>query len=285
MTILKGYLLLWKNSLHLCSSNLTRTLATKILQKRNTAKSTFNRFILLFSLLFLGLLLYQFIQSRGANFVRYKEFGIDIPVNYSIHGIDISHHNGTIDWKEVKEMNIRGIKIGFAFIKATEGTNYTDEQFARNWKQSKQYGVTRGAYHFFNENKTGKEQAEHFIKTVGPLLPGDLAPVLDIEENRGTPKEILIKEALEWLAIIEKHYGIKPIVYSYVNFYQQQLGTAFDAYPFWAAHYNEKHQPRTDRNWQLWQHNENGRVNGIKEKVDFNVFKGDLFDFKRLMVF
>jgi lysozyme len=259
-------------------------LGTASKNKSSKKSSLLSKIAIFFSLAFMGLLTYQWMQNSDTHFVRYKEFGIDIPVNYTIHGIDVSHHNATIDWKEVRAMNIRGIKITFAFIKATEGVDYTDNQFARNWMQSKKSGVTRGAYHYFSPTKSGKEQAAHFIATVGDLLPGDLPPVLDIEEYKGVDNDRLVKEALDWLQIVEDHYKVKPIVYTYVSFYKAQLGSAMDAYPFWAAHYNEKRQPRTNRDWQIWQHNENGRVNGISQPVDFNVFKGDIFDFKRLLL-
>jgi lysozyme len=273
-----------KNPLHLCNSIYNNRLAKEKRTPKKRKRSKPGLFIILFSFLFCTLLIYQFFKNQATHFVRYDEFGIDIPVNYSIHGIDVSHHNEDIDWKEVKNMNIRGIHISFVFIKATEGVSYKDSQFDRNWLQSKKAGITRGAYHYFSEGITGKEQAAYFIKTVGPLEPGDLAPVLDIEENNLVPVNILQQEALVWLDLVEKHYGIRPIVYSFVNFYETKLGSAFDGYPFWAAHYKEKYQPRTNRSWQIWQHNENGHVNGISEKVDFNVFKGDLYDFRKLLV-
>jgi lysozyme len=255
---------------------------TKTIQKNNS--SSLSKIVIFVSIFFLALLGYQLWKNSTTRFVRYKEFGIDIPINYSIHGIDVSHHNNVIDWQEVKAMNIRGVTIRFAFIKATQGVNYVDDQFARNWKQSKKNGVTRGAYHFFNEFKTGAEQAKNFIATVGDLLPGDMPPVLDIEENSGVSKEILNREALIWLHIIEDYYKVKPIVYTYVSFYKTWLGDAFDSYPFWAAHYKEKNQPRTNRDWQIWQHSEEGRVNGIEGNVDFNAFNGDIFVFKRMLV-
>jgi lysozyme len=253
-------------------------------EKIKNSSSTLNKILIVCSIAFIGLLGYQWWINGDAKFVRYKEFGIDIPVNYTIHGIDVSHHNGIINWDEVKKMNIRGITISFAFIKATQGSSNSDNQFARNWLQAKKYGVVRGAYHYYNELKTAKEQADNFIKTVGDILPGDLPPVLDIEENNGTPKELLCKGALEWLRLIEAHYKVKPILYTYVNFYEKNLNADFDTYTLWAAHYNEKHQPRISRNWLIWQHNDNGRVNGIEDAVDFNVFNGDLFTFKKMLV-
>jgi lysozyme len=106
-------------------------------------------------------------------FVRYKEFGIDIPVAYAIHGIDVSHHQDNIDWKAVSSMQASNIKLGFAFIKATEGLGRVDNAFRRNWFNIGQTGIPRGAYHYFIASKSGKAQAENFIETV-QLLPGDL---------------------------------------------------------------------------------------------------------------
>jgi lysozyme len=226
---------------------------------------------------------YQYFNARQTRFVSYKEFGIKIPINYSIHGIDISHHQGAINWKMVRNMNVNGIKVRFAFIKATEGAQLTDSEFTKNWVATKKYGITRGAYHFFNEFASGKIQAEHFIKTVGPLYSGDLPPVLDLEQNRGMPNERLIQEAIIWMNIVEKHYGIKPIIYTYISFYKDVLGKAFDNYPFWAAHYKETNEPAIHRNWEIWQHSEEATVSGINTKVDFNAYKGDIFSFNKLL--
>lgn len=226
----------------------------------------------------------QWWRTRDTRFVRYKEFGIDIPVNYSIHGIDVSRYQGVVDWKEVKAMNIRGISMKFAFIKATEGIGGKDPSFKRNWKRCAEAGITRGAYHFFVTGKDGREQARNFIETVGDLKRGDLAPVLDIERTNGVRDSALAREALEWLQVVEDYYKIKPLVYTYADFYDDHLGAAFNNYPFWVAHYEEKDQPRTSRNWSFWQHSDEGHVNGIVGNVDFNAFNGDIYDLQKLMV-
>src|SRR6218665_978724 len=95
--------------------------------------------------------LYGYIKYKAyhVHFVRYSAFGIDIPVNYEIHGIDVSHHQDVIDWSEVKSMNIEDMRLGFAFIKATEGLINVDRMFKRNWYKAGEEGMTRGAYHFF----------------------------------------------------------------------------------------------------------------------------------------
>ena len=226
---------------------------------------------------------YQIWVNSRSDFVRYAEFGINIPRNYSIHGIDVSKYQESIAWEEVKSMQVADIKLGFAFIKATEGIGNIDKQFRRNWKKAKEAGIIRGAYHFFVPTKDGRMQAENFIRQV-ELDSGDLPPVLDIERTFGVSKKRLHAELLEWLSIVENHYGVKPIIYTNVDFYKTKLGEAFDSYPLWAAHYYHPRQPRIDRTWAFWQHSEEGRVNGIRAKVDFNVFNGDSLSFKSLLV-
>jgi lysozyme len=226
---------------------------------------------------------YDWWLSRKARFVKYPAFGISIPENYSIHGIDVSRYQQTIAWDAVREMKVKKIRLGFAFIKATEGIGNVDPQFHRNWRKSKQSGVIRGAYHFFLASKDGRSQAEHFIRTV-ELQPGDLPPVVDIELTNGTPTVALKKELKEWLAVVEEYYKVKPIIYTNVDFYSRHLDKEFDSYPLWAAHYYQYNEPRIRRSWSFWQHSEEGRVNGIYSKVDFNVFNGDSTEFRSLLI-
>jgi lysozyme len=226
---------------------------------------------------------YHFTHIQQAKFVRYPAFGIDIPENYKIHGIDVSRFQGFVDWPSVRQMKVKDVKINFAFIKATEGLGNVDKQFRRNWKKAEQAKMPRGAYHFFLATKSGKAQAKNFISTVD-LQPGDLPPVLDIEQLYGVKPEKMRKEVTDWLTMVEDHYEVKPIIYTYVNFYTRHLGNDFDDYPLWVAHYLEKDKPRIDRPWIFWQHNERGRVNGITRPVDFNVFNGDTTAFKKLLI-
>lgn len=216
-------------------------------------------------------------------FVRYAAFGIDMPVNYSIHGIDVSHHQSSIDWQDVKDMRVKNIRMGFSFIKATEGLGRVDAQYRRNWYNAKAAGMPRGAYHFFIASKSGKAQAENFIETVS-LSPGDLPPVLDVEQTNGASVADVRQRVKDWLDMAEAHYKVKPIIYTNVDFYENYLAGVFDNYPLWVAHYLIKDKPRIERKWLFWQHSERGHVNGIDAFVDFNVFNGDSSDFKKLLV-
>jgi lysozyme len=216
-------------------------------------------------------------------FIQYPAFGISLPPNYEIHGIDISHHQYNIDWQEVKAMKDQNVTVGFSFIKATEGMGMVDNMFRKNWYKIKEAGLPRGAYHFFISSKSGKAQAANFIETV-QLDKGDLPPVLDIEQANGATPAQIVQGAKEWLTTIEEYYKVKPIIYTYVDFYEKYLAKGFEDYPLWVAHYLQHDKPRIQRKWLFWQHNEKGRVNGIDAFVDFNVFSGDSTDFKQLLI-
>ncbi len=241
------------------------------------------------SIVFLGILvmlsfrLYEWWLERKAHFVRYEAFGIEVPTHYSVHGIDVSKYQEVIDWESVKAMNVEDIRLQFAFIKATEGNVNEDRCFKKNWARAKEAGMVRGAYHFFLATKSGKTQAENFIATV-ELQPGDMPPVLDVEQSYGVKADKLRQRVKEWLETVENYYGVKPILYTNVDFYKQILRDEFDNYPLWVAHYLQKEKPRIYRDWHFWQYSEQGRVNGILYKVDFNVFNGDSTDFKNILI-
>jgi lysozyme len=226
---------------------------------------------------------YKWWRYFKAKSTHYAAFGISIPNDYSIHGIDVSKYQDIIAWEEVKAMKVSNIQIGFVFIKATEGIGNTDPQFRRNWKRARSNDIIRGAYHFFIASKDGKMQAENFIKRVD-LQTGDLPPVLDVEQLNGVSAGQLRNGVKRWLQTAENYYGIKPVIYTNVDFYNRYLGSDFDIYPLWVAHYYEPGQPRIQREWSFWQHNDQGNVNGIIPKVDFNVFKGDSLSFRAILV-
>ncbi len=240
----------------------------------------FLTFLFLIGLLIISV--YTFRYFNPSEMIRYPQFGIAIPSKYEIHGIDVSRYQSRINWQEVKSMNVGGIRIGFCFIKATEGFDCVDERFNRNWTEAKKVDLPRGAYHFFDPCKSGKLQATNFIKTV-ELGKNDLPPVLDIEVVNGTTKKELQQRIREWLVIIEQKYRSKPIIYTNVDFYENYLAGDFDGYPLWVAHYFAKNKPCISRDWLFWQHNENGRVNGISASVDFNVFHGDSIAFRKIL--
>lgn len=231
----------------------------------------------------LSYIIYMYVQQREAKFAVYPGFGISLPLGYEIHGIDISKHNGYIYWPAVTTMKVKDVRVGFVFMKATEGTSLVDAQFKRNWKTAKEQNITRGAYHFFLSSRSGADQAKNFLNTVD-LSEGDLPPVLDIEELHRVSAAEMRKQLQVWLDMVGKSCGTKPIIYTNVDFYKNYLEGYFDKYPLWVAHYFAGGKPSTDAKWIFWQHSDKGKINGIRAAVDFNVFKGDSADFEKLLL-
>jgi lysozyme len=197
--------------------------------------------------------------------------------NYKLHGVDVSRHQRLIDWQSIQDAGFT-----FAFIKATEGVMLRDSFFEQNWSGARQKKITRGAYHFFIAEKNAGVQAANFIINV-KLEPGDLPPVLDVETTRGRTGEEIRAGMRQWLAIVEKAYGVKPIIYSNPLFYNTYLAGHFDGYKFWIASYGKKKKieaPQID--WHFWQYTDEGKLDGIAKEVDLNVFHGDSSEFFKL---
>ena len=215
---------------------------------------------------------------------HYEKFGIRIPRKYDVHGIDVSSYQSKIDWQKVNAMEYNGIKINFAFIKATEGVTLVDPYFQRNWRESRQAGVIRGAYHYFKPLKSGIWQARFFLQTL-KVEAGDLPPVIDIEESAGLGADALIPNLQDFLNEVEKQTKVKPIIYTGYQFYIDHLKGNFDDYPLWIAHYYQPSLKLSSKtHWDFWQHADNAHIDGIKSRVDMNVFNGELEDLSSLLI-
>lgn len=209
----------------------------------------------------------------------FKGYGVCLPVNYKVHGIDVSHHQGEIDWEAVKATDKQEYPIRFVFMKATEGGNHKDRLFVDNFRQAREVGLVRGAYHFYNPNTDPIRQADFFISQV-KLETGDLAPVLDIE-RKPRNKAQLQADLVKFLNRLEQHYGVKPIIYTSYKYRLHYLDTPeLSSYPLWIAHYYVD-ALSYDGPWQFWQHTDYGTVPGIEENVDLNVFNGSWNDLLR----
>lgn len=206
------------------------------------------------------------------------------PAGYEIHGIDISHYQGDIDWKQLKNAMIQDCPLRFVMIKATEGTSRLDDNFNDNFYNAKKYELIRGAYHFWSNKSTARKQAYYYLKQVH-LEDGDLPPILDVEHK---PKDKSIEkfqqEVLTWLHIVEDKYHVKPIIYTYYKFKDTYLSApVFDDYPYWIAHYYVD-KVEYKGAWKFWQHTDAGQLPGIKGFVDFNVYNGSYYDLKKMTI-
>jgi lysozyme len=174
--------------------------------------------------------------------------------------------------------------IRFIMIKATEGASRVDENFADNFHQAREYGFTRGAYHFYSVYSPAEKQARFFISHV-KLENGDLPPVLDVEHKpKHQSDEEFAASILKWLDIVERHYGVKPIIYTYYKFKTRYLSDpVFDSYPYWIAHYYVD-EVEYGGPWKFWQHTDAGRLPGIKGQVDFNIYNGSFYDLRKMTI-
>jgi lysozyme len=193
-------------------------------------------------------------------------------------GIDVSHHQQRINWDTVASRRA----VDFAFVKATEGRDFTDSLFCHNWEDLRRLGIRRGAYHFFRPQGCGDEQARHFLATID-MYPGDMAPVLDVETTDGMPSEIMITEMRVWLQMVEERLRVRPIIYTNQFFYEKYLAGIFDRYPLWVAKYSSEIPLLTNNKaWDLWQYDNQGCIDGISRRVDLNIFEGTSDMFERL---
>src|SRR5687768_14953240 len=117
--------------------------------KRKKKKPSGKAIVAVLAIVCTGVVAWYVWKREAPHYLRYREFGIEIPPDYGIHGIDVSKYQSYIDWEEVKMMQVAGVQIGFAFIKATEGINNKDQYFKRNWRKAHDAKVVTGAYHFF----------------------------------------------------------------------------------------------------------------------------------------
>lgn len=183
-------------------------------------------------------------------------------------GIDVSHYQGYINWEDVA----RADNVCFAYIKATEGASYVDDFYMRNLRGAKQAGIPVGVYHFFSPTVSALVQLENFRSNVDPRHQ-DLIPIVDVEK-RGKGSLAQFQGRLKaFLDGVEKMFGVKPIIYTGVNFYAKYLEGRFTGYKFMVARYAEEFPGLSeDVPIVLWQYSSTSYVDGIRGHVDRSVF-------------
>ena len=212
--------------------------------------------------------------------------GAPPPPGYRHFMVDLSHHNPRqVQWDSLKVVLDRGgntskdisgakaiLPLKHVIMKATEGESLKDRHFSLWWEEAGSAGFSRGAYHFFRSSKDARLQAQNYIESV-TLTHRDLPPILDIETvHAGCTREQLCSKALQWLRMVEEHYGRTPIVYASDSFVKDWLNKEItDYYPLWVARYNSE-PPRT-AGWQYWQFTDQAVVYGVKGKVDLSVVR------------
>lgn len=191
-----------------------------------------------------------------------------------LKGVDISSYQGETDWVVLSK------QMDFVFVKATEGSSYTDEMFARNFAGARAAGLYTGAYHFFSFDSPGSTQAENFISVLDEtgLTEGMLPPVIDVElygEYTKSPKaaEEVAAELEDMITALEKRYGKKPMIYCTDRAYRL-YNEGFGDCPLWRR--NVYFKPLRD-DWTFWQYSDTEQLDGYEGDegyIDMDLFKG-----------
>lgn len=188
--------------------------------------------------------------------------------SYKIKGLDVSNHQNVIEWDKVSSKDYK-----FIFIKATEGEDFVDKSFERNWKGATDYGFLVGAYHFFATSSTGECQANNFIRTV-PVEASSLPAVIDIEVNINDNKEVVRDNINVMIDMLAETYGKRPILYVTYDTYNTFVKGYFEDCRIWIRDIIKLPALEDKREWTFWQYCNRERINGIDTYVDINAFHG-----------
>lgn len=207
-------------------------------------------------------------------------------------GIDVASHQHPNDIK-INYDKVRSAGVRFVLVKATEGMTYFNDHYIEDRSAATAAGLVTGSYHYARPEKdmtSASEQAKQFAAvTLSSRLPGDLPPILDIEEDGGLTVSELNQWVTAFIATLETLAGRKPIIYTYPSFWMYNMGntTRFSHYPLWIADYNGKRLPTTPlpggwKDYAFWQHSSTGHIDGVPAVVDLNVFNGSLIDLEKM---
>lgn len=240
----------------------------------------------------LGATIYTFGNTRGwedfdvndtiipqgvANHIRAVANQTPTQVKSSV-GIDVSHHQGVIDWEQVKNSGVE-----FAFIRTHFGATTPDAQFTRNWAEAKKHGIIRGAYQYFRPTQDAVRQAEVFLVRYKPES-GDLPPALDVEVEDGVPVSGIVAGIKNWLEVVQRVTKVRPLIYTSDGFWDK-LGNPQVEADLWVASWTDRSTPSLPNNWKtykFWQYKVGaaGEVPGITTRIDRNRFNGTLEQLK-----
>lgn len=199
------------------------------------------------------------ISTQSHINARYKE------------GIDVSHYQGHIDWDQVAGST----KISYVYLKATEGANFLDDTYERNLREARRVGLSVGSYHFYRPNVSPEEQLRN-LTTYVKAAEQDLVPLIDIESRGKVSEQKFVADLKTFIRMVERHYGKKPLLYSYQNFYNRHLSGEFAGYPWMIAKYQSERPILNDgKDYIMWQYSSTGSIPGIKGNVDRSRLMGN----------
>lgn len=191
-----------------------------------------------------------------------------------MEGIDVSHWEGDINFREVKDAGIR-----FVYIKSSEGDSLIDPDFERNYREARKARLKIGFYHYVTARTTeeAKREARHFAEVIrGKKYHG--RPVMDFESFGNLTRERINEISLAFLQELREATGKNVAIYSDASNAENTFDARLSVYPLWIAQYGVSHPDMQNhwRRWSGWQYTDSGRVNGIHGTVDRDYFTEDM---------
>lgn len=243
---------------------------TNSTQKTSRHSKVFKRVIIGLAVLFVLLLGFLGYENRHTIYYWWHGEVVVDRSKYPIVGIDISSHNGDIDFYKVKNDD-----FSFVIIKASEGEDVLDSLFTTNYNRAKANGLKIGAYHYFRKNTDGINQAKNFVEAVG-WRKLDLPLVIDVEDeiNDNVSDDITLKNMNAMIDNLQSR-GFKVMIYTNGNGYKKYVkDRQLVNVNLWLCSFKKPDEIAYIPH-QLQQYSHHGRVDGINGDVDLDVFNGN----------
>ena len=203
---------------------------------------------------------------------------------YVVKGVDVSHHNGKVNWEILKNEG-----ISFTFIKSTEGITHKDKKYIENYQLAKLSDIKVGTYHFYTFGLDGAMQAQHFIRHAS-VKTSDLIPAIDVEHspvNKYSNDKKYIQKVIDELIKLEdelySYYGVRPLIYTNKDCYKLYIKDDFPENLIWMSDLH-KEPGKNDINWIFWQFSHTGNITGIKGDFDLNYYRYSFRKFNELLM-
>lgn len=182
-----------------------------------------------------------------------------------VDGIDVSHHQGDINWVEVKKSVP---DLAFIYVKCSEGKDYVDPAFKKNAEGAAKNGFRVGAYHYFRMTSSAHDQFKNYCKQMD-AVPVTLRPMVDVEKDDKKPRKELQDSLKMLLNLLEEAYGVKPVIYGTNRSYNEFCAPEFNDYPMYIGRYGDnKPVVKGPSHYTVWQYSEKGKIKGIPKDVD-----------------
>ena len=201
---------------------------------------------------------YDYLDARYEKSLKAK-------LQPKVIGIDVSHHQGDINWGMVKKAKP---ELAFVYVKCSEGRDFVDPRFVSNATGAAAVGYRVGAYHYFRMTSSAHEQFNNF-KTQMDKVHIDLIPMVDVERDDGKSRKELQDSLKVLLDLLKDAYGERPMIYGTNRSYNELCAPEFNYYPLYIGRYGKNKPVVTGpSHYTIWQYSESARIPGIPKPVD-----------------